>query len=431
MGILDLLSGKSRGSQPHSAHDDRCLCEPHQAAGIVSLTEGEFAGALASFDEAINVCPNNYKAWGNRGICLRELGRHEEGMKSLEKAIHLKPDYGIAWENKGILLVKQGREDDALECFRTSWERDPTRAMPHIRAARIYIDRKLFHEAIACCDAALRVEPRNGAALSKKAMALHERGDRTAAQEAYEAAVRADPNDPETLNNFGTLLEETGNVKGGATFYRAAMKAQPDYAAARLNLQRLESATTSKNEGTSRAPEAATLSVRQLFDSLEEALVAVARQREYVPPDHVVQPAELHERGGALGVALVKRFMQGTTEEGAGSEGFIKLFDFALMTGMNDVYELLRGSGEVSADVNVKDVFRSEAPTPAMPEQITRLMRMMPMPTLLNNELSAWGAKYENAMEKAGLALPEIIVYALITTYTIGANRALRLLRQW
>ena len=48
--------------------------------------------ALDSFDKVIELKPDHYGAWNNRGIALRELERCEEALSSCDKAIELEPD---------------------------------------------------------------------------------------------------------------------------------------------------------------------------------------------------------------------------------------------------------------------------------------------------------------------------------------------------
>jgi len=43
--------------------------------------------------KAIEIKPDNARAWGNRGVALYLLGKCEEALKSFDRAIEIKPDF--------------------------------------------------------------------------------------------------------------------------------------------------------------------------------------------------------------------------------------------------------------------------------------------------------------------------------------------------
>ncbi|MBC6477679.1 MAG: sigma-70 family RNA polymerase sigma factor [Hormoscilla sp. GM7CHS1pb] len=73
--------------------------------------------AIASYEEAIEIEPDNYIAWYNRGYALNKLGRHEEAVASYNKAIKLKPDFSLAWQDRGDVLIDLGRDREAIASY--------------------------------------------------------------------------------------------------------------------------------------------------------------------------------------------------------------------------------------------------------------------------------------------------------------------------
>ncbi|MEH2417216.1 MAG: tetratricopeptide repeat protein [Nostoc sp.] len=61
---------------------------------------GDFAGAIASYDRAIEIKPDYDSAWINRGVALDNLGRYEEAIASYDSAIEIKSDLHAAWINR-------------------------------------------------------------------------------------------------------------------------------------------------------------------------------------------------------------------------------------------------------------------------------------------------------------------------------------------
>jgi len=82
--------------------------------GKQQLADQDFLGAIASFDQAIQIKPDYPEAWNNRGLALGNLGDYQRAIASYEKAIQIKPNYQLAWYNWGVALDKLGDEESAI-----------------------------------------------------------------------------------------------------------------------------------------------------------------------------------------------------------------------------------------------------------------------------------------------------------------------------
>ena len=58
---------------------------------------------MADFDKSIDLDPNYFHAYNNRGACFMKLGKYQEALKDFDKAIEEKEDYGSAYLNRGIV----------------------------------------------------------------------------------------------------------------------------------------------------------------------------------------------------------------------------------------------------------------------------------------------------------------------------------------
>ena len=68
-------------------------------------------------DKVLEMNPSSYKAWGGKGVCLKELGKPEEAIECLNKAIQIDPNEIFYWHKKGQILAQLGRLQEAIECF--------------------------------------------------------------------------------------------------------------------------------------------------------------------------------------------------------------------------------------------------------------------------------------------------------------------------
>ena len=85
--------------------------------GNQKYMNGDFIGAIASFDRALEIKPDFHEAWYNRGIALGNLGRFEEAIASYDRALEIKPDYHEAWNNRGVALGNLGRFEQAIASY--------------------------------------------------------------------------------------------------------------------------------------------------------------------------------------------------------------------------------------------------------------------------------------------------------------------------
>jgi tetratricopeptide (TPR) repeat protein len=74
---------------------------------------GDFEGAIASYDRALEIKPDLYEAWFNQGNAFSNLGQFEEALISYDKVIEINPDLHEAWHNRANALRNLGRLDEA------------------------------------------------------------------------------------------------------------------------------------------------------------------------------------------------------------------------------------------------------------------------------------------------------------------------------
>jgi tetratricopeptide (TPR) repeat protein len=57
--------------------------------GDIRDSQGRYEEAIDSYDKALQIDPDDADAWFNKGITLKKMGKHSEGMRSIERAINL------------------------------------------------------------------------------------------------------------------------------------------------------------------------------------------------------------------------------------------------------------------------------------------------------------------------------------------------------
>jgi tetratricopeptide (TPR) repeat protein len=73
--------------------------------------------AIAAYDQAIRLDPNNDVAYNNKGYALNELKRYKEALAAYEEAIRLDPNSAVAYNNKGNTLERLGKKREAQQAY--------------------------------------------------------------------------------------------------------------------------------------------------------------------------------------------------------------------------------------------------------------------------------------------------------------------------
>ena len=80
---------------------DASLTVAHLNAGKLLFASRRFADALAAFEAATELAPDDPDAWSSRAGALRELGRLAESLEAARRALFLRDDFPEAAINLG------------------------------------------------------------------------------------------------------------------------------------------------------------------------------------------------------------------------------------------------------------------------------------------------------------------------------------------
>jgi tetratricopeptide (TPR) repeat protein len=169
--------------------------------GNLFLASNEYEEAIASYDQAINITPNDAYAWWSRGNALLDLGQYAEAVTSYDRTLEIKPDYHEAWYNRGIALSQLGD----------------------------------YEEAIASYDRALAIKPDKYQTWNSRGIALRQLGRYEESIDSYDHALDIKPVDYEAWYNRGCVLCRLGHYEEAIASWSQALAIKPDYPSAFYN----------------------------------------------------------------------------------------------------------------------------------------------------------------------------------------------------
>lgn len=115
--------------------NDSTLQYPYIARGYYRLTNGNFKGALADYNQALKIDDGDPHLWLNRGLTKEKLQDYTGAFSDYTRAIDLKENFANAWMNRGNVLMKQNRFEDAIEDYTVAILHQPNYGYAYLNRA--------------------------------------------------------------------------------------------------------------------------------------------------------------------------------------------------------------------------------------------------------------------------------------------------------
>ena len=189
--------------------------------------KNEYNAAIAKWNEALALSPDDAKAHSNLGVLLETVGRTGDAMAQYRKAMESEPDYPDGYTNLGIALARAGKLDDAIPYLQKAAQLSPWDAKAHSNLGAALAERGRTGEAIAECEKALQLSPGDSEAHANLAIALAKAGRLDEAIANFERALAGDPDSGEIHANLAGALLEKGRFDDAIPHFEKALAANP------------------------------------------------------------------------------------------------------------------------------------------------------------------------------------------------------------
>lgn len=180
---------------------------------------GRLDEALAAYDAAIRLKPDNAAAHTDRGVALHALGRPDAALASYDTAIALAPNSAIAYYNRGMVLFELMRLDEAVASYDQAIAFDPTDGKAHSNRGNALKGLDRLDQAVTSYDQAIAIDPTHAKAHSNRGAVLQELGAFDAAIASYDKAIALAPDFADAQRNRAMLLLLMGDFARGWPLY--------------------------------------------------------------------------------------------------------------------------------------------------------------------------------------------------------------------
>ncbi|MDZ8107123.1 MAG: tetratricopeptide repeat protein [Nostoc sp. DedQUE12a] len=197
--------------------------------GLTLFHLERFEEAIAAYETAIQLKPDFYKAWYYRGGTLGELGYFEEAIASFDKALEIKPDYQEAWSSKGLALLKLGWLREAISSYDQALDLQPQDQENWYHRGIALAVGEQFAEAITSYDRALEIDPDYHEVWIDRGVVLFNLGRWSDAIASWDKALSVQADFYLAWYNRGVALDNLGRRQEAITSYRQAIAIKPDF----------------------------------------------------------------------------------------------------------------------------------------------------------------------------------------------------------
>jgi tetratricopeptide (TPR) repeat protein len=181
-----IASGKFKDSEVGAAYNNRAL---------LLTAKGEHDQAIASYNEAVRLIPNDAIILSNRATARYRKGDHDRAIADFDRSLALKPRDNVTFRGRGNAWFRKGDYDRAAADFGAAISIDPKDAVAYNNRAYAFERKGDLARAVADFTEALRLDSKSTPSLFGRGRALELKGDFARALDDHRAALTLDPND--------------------------------------------------------------------------------------------------------------------------------------------------------------------------------------------------------------------------------------------
>lgn len=193
----------------------------HHNVGNFRMLQHEYPQAIAAFEDALRLQPNNVSSLVNAALAYNLAGDNRLAESRLRHAARLEPTNAAVQMNLGMLLGEVGKMEGSEIAFRAAFKADPKSAQAAFNLG-VILAGKSPEESLAWCHKAAELRPEEPKHAFTLAFYENHLGRRDAAISTLEGAIKRQPAHPETYALLAQLHHGKGDTEAALRVCRAA-----------------------------------------------------------------------------------------------------------------------------------------------------------------------------------------------------------------
>jgi len=195
--------------------------------GLARQAKGNWDGAVADFTAIISLNPKNADAFSNRGFVKQAQGDLDGALADYDQALLLNPKIPAAYYNEGLIKVQKGDLDGAIASYNQALDLDPKMAIAYYNRGNAKNTEGDLDGAIGDYTQALELNPRIALAYCNRGFARQSKGDADGAVADYTQAVELNPKMAVAFYNRGLIKMQKGDLDGALADSSQAIDLDP------------------------------------------------------------------------------------------------------------------------------------------------------------------------------------------------------------
>jgi tetratricopeptide (TPR) repeat protein len=186
--------------------------------------------AIADFNEAIRLTPNDADAYNDRGIAWEQIGEFDRALADFNEAILLAPQTGesaIFYASRGNALAEKSAFDRAIVDYNNAIRLDPKYSNAYNGRGTAWKELGQFDRAIADYTDAIRLSPKFEKAYANRGESWRLKGDLDRAVADQDRAIALNPKDGLGYVLRGDTLRYKGDFAEAIADYKRALQTTP------------------------------------------------------------------------------------------------------------------------------------------------------------------------------------------------------------
>ncbi|WP_291006056.1 SH3 domain-containing protein [Hyphomicrobium sp.] len=222
------------------------LAHAYDLRGADRRRQGNAAGAVADYTEAIRLDPTNPAALAARAglnVLKNDYGAAIADLEAASRLDNANPTYRSALarlhEERGVASLSKGDVEQAIDSFSAAIKLEPDREVLYIHRAAAREAKKDLSGALADYSEAKRLNPSNVIAYLQSGALSLALGDSSGAIGHLDEAIRRNPSNVAAYMMRGLAFEEARRPDRSTADYQTVLKLEPSNKLAKASLDRV------------------------------------------------------------------------------------------------------------------------------------------------------------------------------------------------
>lgn len=219
---LTLYSDTVRKS-PHKAR-------PFVCRGNAYYDKGHLTKAMADFNKAIDLEPEDFQAYLNRGLAYEAQGDLSQALADYSKAVKINPKFAWGFNDRGFINYSQNNLAQAIADYNTAIELYPFFAQAYYNMGLVFDGLGNMYYAVINYTKAIESNPDYADAYNNRGVVYYRMGNLKEAISDYSRCIELNPNDAQAYLNRGLALRDRKLLPQAVSDFTRAIELNPELA---------------------------------------------------------------------------------------------------------------------------------------------------------------------------------------------------------